>query len=97
MPRISVDKLEPGMRLTKPVTRGEMILLGEGTELTDRWIQKIKDMDVASVYIDGPSHMSVPKDEMMAQLDQRFKNVADEPYMDIIKKLVWEHIEDLYE
>jgi hypothetical protein len=97
MPRIPVDKLEPGMKLVKPVMRGEMILLGEGTELNDNWIQKIKDMEIATVYVDGPSQMSVPKDEMMAQLDKRFQNVADKPYMDVIKKLVQEHIEDLYE
>jgi len=97
MPRIPVDKLEPGMKLKKPVMRGSMVLLGEGTELNDNWIQKIKDMEIGSVYIDGPSQMSVPKDEMMAQLDKRFRNVADKPYMSVIKKLVQEHIEDLYE
>ncbi|MBN2514774.1 MAG: hypothetical protein JXC33_01940 [Deltaproteobacteria bacterium] len=97
MPRITVDKLEPGMKLARPVMRGSMVLLGEGTELNDNWIQKIKSMEIESVYIDGPSQMSVPKDEMMAQLEDRFKNVADEPYMDVIKKLVRKHIEDLYE
>lgn len=97
MPRIPVEKLEPGMKLSKPVMRGDMILLGEGTELNDNWIQKIKDMEIGSVYINGPSEMSVPKDEMMVQLDKRFRNVADKPYMDTIKKLVQEHIEDLYE
>jgi len=97
MPRIPVDKLEPGMKLVKPVMRGEMVLLGEGTELNDNWIQKIKDMEIGSVYVDGPSQMSVPKDEMLAQLDKRFQNVADKPYMNVIKKLVQEHIEDLYE
>jgi len=97
MPRIPVGKLEPGMKLVKPVMRGEMVLLGEGTELNDNWIQKIKDMEIGSVYVDGPSQMSVPKDEMMAQLDKRFQNVADKPYMKVIKKLVQEHIEALYE
>jgi hypothetical protein len=97
MPRIPVDKLEPGMKLVKPVMRGEMVLLGEGTELNDNWIQKIKDMEIGTVYVDGPSQMSVPKDEMMAQLDKRFQKVADKPYMNVIKKLVQEHIEGLYE
>jgi hypothetical protein len=97
MPRIPVDKLESGMKLVKPVMRGEMVLLGEGTELTDHWIQKIKDMEIESVYVDGPSQMSIPKEDMMARLDGRFQNVGDKPYMDVIKKLVQEHIEDLYE
>ena len=96
MPKIPADKLETGMKLAKPLTRGNMILLGEGTELTEKWIEKIRDMNIESVFIDGPSQHNVPKDEMLAQLDRRFKNVENKPHMNLIKKLVKKHIEGLY-
>jgi hypothetical protein len=97
MPKIPVDKLEPGMKLTKPVTRGNTVLLSEGTELTEYLVTKIRNMDIENVYIDGPSQHSVPKEEVLAQLDRRFKSVEDQPYMNLLKKLVREHIEVLYE
>ncbi len=97
MPKISVDKIEPGMKLTKPVTRGNMVMLKEGTELTEHMIIKIRNMDLEKVSIDGPSQNSIPKEEMLVQLDMRFKNVENEPYMDLLKKLVREHIEVSYE
>ena len=97
MPKISVDKIEPGMKLTKPVTKGTMVLLKEGTELTEQTVLKIRNMNIENIYIYGPSRHSMPKEEMLAQLDMRFKNVEDKPYMDLLKKLVREHIEVLYE
>ncbi|RLB93224.1 MAG: hypothetical protein DRH26_04405 [Deltaproteobacteria bacterium] len=97
MPKISVDKIEPGMKLTKPVTRGNMVMLKEGTELTEHMIIKIRNMDLEKVSIDGPSQNSIPKEERLVQLDMRFKNVENEPYMDLLKKLVREHIEVSYE
>jgi len=97
MLKISVDKIEPGMKLRKSVTKGDMVLLNEGTELTEYMIIKIRNMDIENVYIDAPSQHSIPKEEMLAQLDMRFKNVENKPYMNLLKKLVREHIEVLYE
>lgn len=97
MPKISTDKLEPGMKLTKPVTRGDTVFLNKDTELTERLIIKIRNMNIESVYIDGPSQHSIPKEEMLAQMNMRFKNVENEPYMNLLKRLVREHIEVLYE
>ncbi|MCK5099850.1 MAG: hypothetical protein KAR45_17190 [Desulfobacteraceae bacterium] len=97
MPKISVDKIEPGMKLKKSITKGDMVLLNKGTELTEHMIIKICNMDITNVYIDGPSQQSIPKEEMLGQLDMRFKNVENKPYMNLLKKLVREHIEVLYE
>ena len=54
-------------------------------------------MEINGVYIDGPSQQSISKDEALAQLDRRFKKVEDKPYMNVLKKLVKEHIEGLYD
>ena len=97
MPKVSVDKLEPGMKLARPVIIGNMILISKDIELTEILIKKIQGMEINGVYIDGPSQQSISKDEALAQLDRRFKKVEDKPYMNVLKKLVKEHIEGLYD
>ena len=97
MPRIALDKLQPGMRLAKPVTNNNgLIMLAEDTELTRALINKISDMDIAGVYIQGMTQPDTPMEEMIAGLDKRFKNVENEPFMDLIKQALKEHIEGLY-
>lgn len=98
MPKIPVSKLEPGMKLAKPVmAKNGMVMLGEGTELNDTWIERIQDMEIASIFIDGPPVQTVPKEQALADLEARFAMVANKPYMNAIKKIVKEHIEGLYE
>jgi hypothetical protein len=96
--KIALDKLETGMKLAKPVENsGGMVLLGENTELTVELIDKIKDMGIDSVYIQGISKPSVPIEVLLAELDERFRRVEGEPHMDILKKIFKAHLESLYE
>lgn len=98
MPKVPVAKLEPGMKLAKPVTaKNGMVMLGEGTELSATWIDRIADMDIASVFIEGPPIQAIPLEEALSNLDERFSKVAGKPYMNLIKKITKEHIEGLYE
>jgi len=98
MPRIPVDKLTPGMKLAKPVTaKNGMVMLGEGTELSETWIERIRNMDVTSIFVDGPPVQTLSKEEALASLEARFARLEDKPYMSLIKKIVKEHIEGLYE
>jgi hypothetical protein len=97
MPKILSDKLLPGMKLAKPIIgKNGMTLLGEGTELTERWIQNIQDMNVDGIYVEGPSEQDVPLDEALACLEQRFDTVYEKPYMAMIKTIVQKQIESLY-
>jgi hypothetical protein len=97
MPKIAKEALSPGMKLAKPIIgQNGMALLAEGTELTEKWIDRIQDMDVTGVFVDGPSDPAVPLDEALAGLEKRFATVHQEPYMGLIKKAVREHIESLY-
>lgn len=97
MSKITPDRLKPGMRPLKPVTnRSGMVLLGEGTELTAELIEKIKGMDVDSISIQGASQPAMPKEEALSGLDRRFKPVEEKPFMDVIKKVLRQHIEGLY-
>lgn len=95
---MSVDKLEAGMKLAKPVFAASgIVLLGEGTELNETRIERIHDMNITTVFIEGVATQAAPKEEMLAQLDARFKDVENKPHMGMLKKIVQEHIEGLYD
>jgi hypothetical protein len=98
MPKISLDKIQPGMKLEKPVTnQSGLVILAENTELTATLIERINDLDIGVVSIKGITKPDIPKEEMLAGLNKRFKNVENEPYMDVIKQILKEHIEGLYD
>ena len=98
MPKIPVSKLEPGMKLAKPITaKNGMIMLGEGTELNATWIDRIADMDIVNVFVDGPPIQTISKEQALDGLNARFSRVEGKPYMNAIKKIVKDHIEGLYE
>ena len=97
MPKIALDKLQPGMKLAKPVTnQNGLVMLAEDTELTIALIEKINELDIGGVYIKGKTQPDIPKEEMLTGLNRRFKNVENEHYMDMIKQALKEHIESLY-
>lgn len=98
MPKTPINDLEPGMKLTRQVlNENGMVLLSEDTELTEAIIEKLKDMNVEGVYVKGLSKPEKPKEEVLSELYKRFEKVEHEPYMDMLKKVLREHIEGLYE
>lgn len=98
MKRIPASQLEPGMKLARPVTAANgMVLPGEGTEITAARIEWIQDMNIAGVFVEGPPVQAVGKEEALDSLDARFSRVEGKPDMDRIKRIVKEHIEGLYE
>ena len=93
---ISPRKLVPGMKLTRPVlNKSGLVMIGENVVLTESLIAKIRDMDMDAVQVEGTSRGLPPKEEMLAQLDRRFRNVETQPHMGEIKRLIAEHIEGL--
>lgn len=97
MPKILLNELEPGMKLAKPVlNEAGMVLLGENTELTEAVIEKLKTLDVYAVYVKGVSKPDMPREEALFELDKRFEKVEHEPCMDMLKRVLKEHIEGLY-
>ncbi len=97
MPRIPIDMITPGMCLAEPVTNENgLVLINEGTELTETIIEKLKNMNLQSLRIKGESGPSNTKEEMLAALDERFKRVKSKPLMITIKNIIKEHIEELY-
>ncbi|HBH87952.1 MAG TPA: hypothetical protein DDY17_10195 [Syntrophaceae bacterium] len=99
MIKIDAGKLQQGMRLAKPIlNRAGIVLLSEGTELTESWIRRVQDMDLGEgVFIEGKAEMDVPLDEMIAALEKRFQISMGNPHMETIKKAAEKHIRKLYE
>jgi hypothetical protein len=97
MKKIPADSLTPGMKLAKAVlSQNGMVMLSEGTELTEKWIERIQDMGLDGVFIDAPTEQTISKEDALAQLEARFKLVANQPRMANIKSILGKHIEGLY-
>ena len=97
MPKVSVNNLKPGMKLLKPVVNeAGMVLLGEDTELTGSLIERLQNMNVSSVYVEGASKPQKSKEDIMSEIDARFKKTENEPHMGTLKRLLEEHVEELY-
>ena len=96
MPSVTVDNVQPGMILAKPITKGNMVILGEGTVLSETWISRIADMGIEQIFIEGSTEQAVPKEKALEMLDLRFRGVLDKPFMSDIKETVEKHIESLY-
>jgi predicted metal-dependent phosphoesterase TrpH len=97
MRKIAIDKIKPGMKLAKAVqAQNGMVMLSEGTELTEKWIERIEDMGLDGIFIDAPAEQTLSREDALAQLDARFKLVANQPRMLNIKNILRKHIEGLY-
>jgi hypothetical protein len=98
MPNISSAKLTPGMKLAEPVVNKEgLVLIGENTELTGALIEKILQMDIRAIRVHGAPKALPPKEEVLAQIERRFRSVETAEHMGVLKRLLTEHIEGLYE
>jgi hypothetical protein len=52
MSKVSAKDVAPGMRLARPVINKDgLVMIGEDTELTDSLVDKIRRMDVDSIYV----------------------------------------------
>lgn len=86
------------MRLSRPVlNKAGLVVMGENTELTESLIGKIQELGIDKVSVVGPAWKLPPQEEMRAALDRRFEKVEGEPHMSLLKRIIAEHIESLYE
>ena len=96
MKRVSVESLKPGAKLAKPVVNDAgMILIGEGTTLSDAHINRLQNMNVSSVFVEGTAGPVKTREELLAELDARFIKTEREPYMSTLKKIFKEQIEGM--
>ncbi|MFQ3574176.1 MAG: hypothetical protein SNJ53_06035 [Thermodesulfovibrionales bacterium] len=98
MAKVPVTHLKPGMKLIKPVVNDAgMVMLGEGTVLTDQMINKISNMNISAVFVDGSSQKAKSKEETIKEIEERFSKSADTEQMRLLKRLMLEHVEEVYQ
>jgi|WetSurMetagenome_2_1015567.scaffolds.fasta_scaffold00020_75 hypothetical protein len=97
MIRVERDKLEAGMALAKPIINDAgMVMLSEGSVLTDSMIKRLGSMEVNFVYIEGDAPDAKSKAELLADIEKRFRKTENEKYMSIIKNTLKARIEEVY-
>jgi len=92
MQKIPVEKALKGMVLAKPVARENgVVLMGEGTELSESLIGKLKDLEIQSITVKGrPFSTGEEKtlQQIYDELESRFTTVADDKLCIQIKDMV---------
>lgn len=91
MQKIPVKLAAPGMKLAKPVTRDNgMVVLAEGLELTEGIIQKLESMDVERIVVKGnPVNLGDNDDSSWSKkserLDHLFRRYSKDKWMFRVK------------
>jgi hypothetical protein len=95
--RIEKDKLEAGMVLAKPITNeAGMVMLSEGSALTDSMIRRLGSMEINSIFIEGDAPGAKSKEELLADIEKRFSKTENEQFMKVIKETLKSRIEEVY-
>jgi len=94
MQRIPFSLAQPGMVLAKDVVRTENPngppICGKGVELTETLIERLRNMGIQSITVEGhPIWLEGDKtlDELLEDLDKRFRRVADDPLTGKLKEV----------
>ena len=94
MQKIPLEKAAEGMVLAKPIARENgVVLMGEGTELNEQLIERLKGLDITKITVKGRplgGDDEKPIEELIADLEERFTPVSSDKLCvqikDIIKK-----------
>lgn len=98
MQRIPINEIKAGMVVARAITNDSgMVLLSEGTELNDSLIARLNRMDLKAIFIEGAAATGKTREEMLSDLDNRFRKTEKEPYMDVIKGVIKARIEEAYQ
>lgn len=97
MAKVAVANLKAGMKLLKPVVNETgMVMFGEGTVLTDQMITRLSNMNISAVFVEGGQQRTKSKEEALRELEQRFARSGENEQMRMLKKVMIEHIEEIY-
>ncbi|MEI6125522.1 MAG: hypothetical protein WCQ99_03110 [Pseudomonadota bacterium] len=93
MQRIPIEKAVRGMVTAKSVLNETgVVLIGQGTELTDGLIEKLKSLDIQNVIVKGrPLDLGVEEkglEQLYKELEDRFGLVASDKLCTQIKELI---------
>jgi len=99
MQKIPLKRATPGMKLAKPVVNDRgMTLVGAGTQLTEDTIDRLVGMEVHRITVEGhpidTGQEEKSLDQMLGELDKRFRKVKDDPLMKKIKNMISEVLKE---
>lgn len=92
MQKIPLGLAKPGMKLAKPaVKEGGMVIAAQGMEITERLIERLENMNVDSVVVEGnPLDPSAGEDTPFARiagrLDHLFRRYGEDKVMMQVKQ-----------
>ncbi|MBK9305935.1 MAG: hypothetical protein IPM58_02335 [Nitrospira sp.] len=95
MRRVVPQELLPDMVLAKPVTNANGLpIVSAGTILDATMIERLRQMDLPSVYVEGAAWDSGGKTlaELEAELDHRFRHVAHDSVQQLILQALRTHL-----
>jgi hypothetical protein len=99
MQNIPITLAKAGMVLAKDIKGSDdpaaMTICGKGVKLTDSLLDRLRQMGIQSLTVDGhpvTTEGEASLEEMLAALDKRFIRVMDDPLMMKIRELYRQHI-----
>ena len=96
MPRIALKNVEAGMQLSRAVLNDAgAMLVDHGTKLTQEMIRKLANAHVRSVFVMDQSDDG-RLEEALSALETRFARTEGQPHMDRLKRLLLQHLQELY-
>ncbi len=99
MQKIPLALAKAGMKLAKPAQKeGGMVIAATGMELTERLIERLANMDVEAVVVEGnPLDPSAGEDTPFARiaerLDHLFRRYTSDPAMTETKEMLREYFQ----
>jgi hypothetical protein len=96
LPRIALKNLTPGMQLSRSVLNGGgAMLVDQGVKVSEDMIRKLANAGIRYVFVVDRLDED-PLAEALSALEGRFAVTGDEPHMGRLKRLLKEHLQELY-
>jgi hypothetical protein len=96
VPRIALKNVQAGMQLSRSILNSAGALLVEqGATITQEMIGKLANADIRYVFVTGEVSNGA-LEEMLSALETRFARTKDEPHMGRLRRLLTEHLRELY-
>lgn len=91
MKRIPVTAAEIGMVLARPLlNQAGLTVVTAGTELDEQLVRRLERMGLSAIYVEGAAEAGggTSLADREAQLDKRFRQVAEDPVQQMIREVV---------
>ena len=97
MLKMSVESVEPGAVLAKPIVNDTGItLIAAGVEVSGPIKKKLTSMGITEIFVAGRRVPDIPKEEFVTKINASFAKTDEDPRMAAMKRALLAHIEELY-